>query len=75
VSLRCRPEADGRSLVVAVADEGPGFDLEALCAPEDPLSERGRGIPLIRHCTQGVTMTGNTMTMTFQLEENDHDDQ
>jgi len=75
VSLRCRPEPGTRSMVVAVADEGTGFDLEALRPPEDPLSERGRGIPLIRHHAQAVSMNGNTMTMTFLLEENDHDDQ
>ena len=75
VSLRCRPEPESRSMVVAVADEGAGFNLDALRPPEDPLSERGRGIPLIRHYAQAVAMTGSTMTMTFQLEENDHDDQ
>jgi anti-sigma regulatory factor (Ser/Thr protein kinase) len=75
VSLRCRPEPDTRSMVVEVADEGAGFDLDSLRPPEDPLSERGRGIPLIRHHAQALSMIGNTMTMTFLLEENDHDDQ
>jgi PAS domain S-box-containing protein len=75
VSLRCRPDPERGLLVVSVADEGSGFDLESLRGPEDPLSERGRGIPLIRHHAQDVRMTGNALTMTFQLEENSHDDQ
>jgi anti-sigma regulatory factor (Ser/Thr protein kinase) len=58
-----------------VADEGPGFDLAAATAPEDPLSERGRGLPLIRHHARDVAMNGGTMTMTFLMEESDHDDQ
>jgi PAS domain S-box-containing protein len=75
VSLRCWPEQARRGLVVSVADEGEGFDLEAHRPPEDPLSERGRGIPLIRHHAYSVRMTGNTLTMTFLLEETPHDDQ
>jgi len=75
VSLSCRPDPERRSLVVAVADEGPGFDLDALQPPTDPLSERGRGIPLIRHHAQGLAMNGNTLTMTFLLEEPPHDAQ
>jgi CheY-like chemotaxis protein/anti-sigma regulatory factor (Ser/Thr protein kinase) len=75
VSLRCLPDPERRSLVVAVADEGPGFDLAAATAPEDPLSERGRGLPLIRHHARDVAMNGGTMTMTFLMEESDHDDQ
>jgi anti-sigma regulatory factor (Ser/Thr protein kinase) len=73
VTLRCRPDPGCRSLVVSVADEGPGFDLEAHRAPEDPLSERGRGIPIIRHHAQELRMVGNELTMTFRLEELSHD--
>jgi len=75
VCLRCRPDPERRALVVSVADEGQGFDLEAHRPPEDPLSERGRGIPLIRHHAQEVRMTGAALTMTFQLEESSYDNQ
>jgi anti-sigma regulatory factor (Ser/Thr protein kinase) len=68
VGLRCRPGPDGRSLVVSVTDEGPGFDLEAHRPPDDPLSERGRGIPLIRHHAQAVSMRGSALTMIFELD-------
>jgi anti-sigma regulatory factor (Ser/Thr protein kinase) len=72
VALHCR--ADGQQgLLVSVADEGGGFNLEAHRPPEDALSERGRGIPLIRHHAQEVKMTGNTLTMRFQIEETRHD--
>ena len=74
VSLTWRPEDAPSRLVVSVADEGPGFDLEACQAPEDPLSDRGRGITLIRHHAQDVRMAGNILTMTFQLEESSHAD-
>jgi len=75
VSICCRPEPATRRLVVSVADEGEGFDLEAHQPPEDPLSDRGRGIPLIRHHAQDVRMDGNALTMTFELEETIHADQ
>jgi len=74
VSLTWRPESAPRRLVVSVTDEGPGFDLEAHQPPADPLSDRGRGIPLIRHHAQDVRTAGNTLTMTFQLEESSHAD-
>jgi anti-sigma regulatory factor (Ser/Thr protein kinase) len=59
---------------VSVADQGPGFDLAAQRPPQDPLSERGRGLPLIRFHAQRVEVDGGTLTMTFHLEERDHDD-
>jgi PAS domain S-box-containing protein len=74
VTLRCRPDPGLRSLVVSVADEGSGFDLESHRAPQDPLSERGRGIPIIRHHAQDLRMAGNELTMTFLLEEMSHDE-
>jgi len=72
VELRCRPDPERRALVVSVADEGPGFDLEAHRPPEDPMSERGRGLPLIRYHAQDVRMDGGALTMTFILEESLH---
>lgn len=75
VTLRCKPRAEEGRLIVTVADEGPGFDLEAHAPPLDPLSERGRGIPLICAYAQDVRMTGSELTMTFLLEESPHDAQ
>jgi hypothetical protein len=74
VSLYCRFRAELRELEVAVQDEGPGFDLDAQVPPGDPLSERGRGLPLIRHLAQGVRMDGKALIMNFLLEEKAHDD-
>jgi len=73
VSLRCWPEPAWGCLKVSVTDEGPGFDLGAHAPPADPLSERGRGIPLIWAYAQDVQMDGGQMTMTFQIEEMAHD--
>jgi anti-sigma regulatory factor (Ser/Thr protein kinase) len=74
IRLHCwRDEAQG-SLTVTVADDGSGFDLASYVGPQDPLSERGRGIPLIRSYAQEVRMNGSELTMTFQLEEMAHDD-
>ena len=73
VTLHCRPEVAPRRLSVSVRDEGPGFDLETHSPPLDPLSERGRGIPLIRAYAQDMHMNGGELTMTFLLEETPHD--
>jgi PAS domain S-box-containing protein len=72
MSLRC--VVNSECLTVSVGDEGPGFDLQAHVPPEDPLSERGRGIPLMRSYAQSLRMDGSQITMTFQLEECIHDD-
>ena len=74
VVMRCRPETDPRRLCIEVADEGPGFDLDSHAPPRDPLSERGRGILLIRAYAQDVRMRGNEMSMAFTLEETPHDE-
>ena len=66
---------DRAEFQVSIEDEGPGFDLDRHQPPGDPMSERGRGIPLIRHHAQDVRMDGNAFTMTFQLEETAHDNQ
>jgi len=73
VTLHYWPEPAQGCLKVSVMDEGQGFDLEAHAPPEDPLSERGRGLPLICAYAQDVQMVGGTMTMTFQIEEMAHD--
>jgi anti-sigma regulatory factor (Ser/Thr protein kinase) len=78
---RNRPEAfitlhgwqETGQLLVSVADEGPGFDLAAHSPPQDPLSERGRGIPLIRTYAQDARMSAGELTMTFQMKELAHD--
>jgi len=75
VTLRCWPGETRDRVLIAVADEGKGFDLEAHRPPEDPLSERGRGIPLIRAYAQDVHMQDSELTMTFLLEEDLHDGQ
>jgi anti-sigma regulatory factor (Ser/Thr protein kinase) len=53
---------------VGVLDEGQGFDLGSHQPPDTDSSERGRGIPLIRHFTREVAMAGGELTMTFDLE-------
>ena len=73
VTLRYWPEPARGCLKVSVTDEGPGFDLEAHSPPDDPLSERGRGIPLLRAYAQDLRMEGSQLTMTFQIEEMAHD--
>jgi anti-sigma regulatory factor (Ser/Thr protein kinase) len=73
VALHGRPLPESCGVEVAVVDQGPGFDLEAYRPPTDPISERGRGIPLIRHHARDARMTGNVLTMTFLFEEPAHD--
>jgi signal transduction histidine kinase/DNA-binding response OmpR family regulator/anti-sigma regulatory factor (Ser/Thr protein kinase) len=64
--LGCR-DPRGR-LNLAVLDQGLGFDLDAYQPPDTNHSVRGRGIPLIRHFANEVTMTGGELRMTFDLE-------
>lgn len=63
VDLAARFEEDG--LHVAIVDEGPGFDAQAHVPPDTGNSERGRGIPLIRHFSRHAAMTGGELTMIF----------
>ncbi len=51
---------------IGVVDEGPGFDLQAHQPPDTAQSERGRGIPLIRHFAGQVAMTGGELSMIFK---------
>jgi len=68
VGFRCAVQSSD-ALHVAVVDEGPGFDLSAHQPPIDPLSTRGRGIPLINHYAQTVEMKLGELEMTFLLKE------
>lgn len=52
-----------------VLDEGPGFDLEHHEATMDPNSERGRGIPIMRHYCSRLSMVGGELTMEFEMED------
>jgi signal transduction histidine kinase/CheY-like chemotaxis protein len=66
ISVRSHWEGQGR-LQVAVTDEGLGFDLDSHEPPDTRHSERGRGVPLIRHFARKVTMTGGELNMTFDF--------
>jgi anti-sigma regulatory factor (Ser/Thr protein kinase) len=55
----------GGRIQIIVLDEGLGFDLETHEPPDTQQSERGRGIPLIRHFSHQVTMVGGELTMIF----------
>jgi PAS domain S-box-containing protein len=74
IVVRCRPGPERKWVWVAVTDQGRGFDPAAVAPPADPLSERGRGLPLIRHSAQELRMEGGTLTMGFLLEESSDDE-
>ena len=69
IGLYGRWEQAPPRLILEVLDEGLGFDLEALQPPTDPMSERGRGIPILRHYGSSVAMQGGNLTITFSWEE------
>ncbi|MDP2875902.1 MAG: PAS domain S-box protein [Holophaga sp.] len=56
------------AFLLNVVDEGQGFELKKLESPTDPLSERGRGIPYLRHCASWVEMVGGELSITFSWE-------
>ena len=64
VELRAGPAGAG-AFQVSVLDQGQGFDLDAHQPPDTNSSERGRGIPLIRHFTHKVAMVGGELSMIF----------
>ena len=64
IHLAARQGEAGRC-AITVLDEGIGFDLEAHQPPDTQHSERGRGIPLIRHFSSQVVMVGGELTMVF----------
>jgi len=51
IRIECRISAE--SIVAVVADDGVGFDRSVAVAAElpDPTAERGRGLPLMRRCS------------------------
>ena len=61
--------SDGSYFHLRILDEGPGFDLEHHEAAMDPNSERGRGIPIMRHYCSRLTMLGGELTMEFEMED------
>lgn len=65
VSVRVNDE----NLSVEVSDLGCGFDPTALDleSPPDPLSERGRGLFLIRHLMDDVEIVSNTHGTTARM--------
>ncbi|MBP1628283.1 MAG: sensor hybrid histidine kinase [Holophagaceae bacterium] len=60
---------DAQHFYLRVLDEGPGFDLEHHEAAMDPHSERGRGIPIMRHYCSRLTMIGGELTLEFEMED------
>lgn len=59
-------------LVVAVSDQGPGFDIQReLTKPVDAGAKSGRGLALIRKMARAVAGAdnGRTLVMTFALAE------
>ncbi len=60
----------GERLIATVADHGIGFDTSALHEPRlpEPLAERGRGVPIMRQCSDLLTIEsvpgqGTTVTV------------
>ena len=73
VILQCRYDLARGEVAITISDEGDGFDLATQAPPDDPLSERGRGLQIMRAFSSGIRMSGNELTMTFHLEEVLHD--
>jgi sigma-B regulation protein RsbU (phosphoserine phosphatase) len=67
VFLRCEQSAGGSYLCITVNDEGKGFPFEDHEAPTDVLSERGRGLPLIKSFADSVSMTAGELYMRFEV--------
>jgi anti-sigma regulatory factor (Ser/Thr protein kinase) len=70
VHLRLR--MDRRRLVVAVSDEGPGFNWRARrCWQADPDAESGRGMGIYRNCANRVRFNdaGNGVTILKRFDE------
>jgi len=71
--VRVRCVLDGATVHLEVADEGPGFDLEAVesKASPDPFASGGRGIFLMRQLMDEVNVDssshGTTVAMTRKI--------
>jgi len=73
--VRVRAEVRHDGLVVEVADEGPGFDVDASCVPPTPENierEEGRGLFLMRKLMDSVERVdapgGSVVRMTLHRE-------
>jgi serine/threonine-protein kinase RsbW len=73
--VRVRAAVDAKSLVLEVADEGEGFDIDACMidptAPENLAREDGRGLFLMRrlmHRVERFTDGGNVVRLTLLRE-------
>ncbi len=69
-TVRVRAELRPDSILIAVEDEGDGFDPAAfcdLCLPDALEAEGGRGLTIIRHLADHVEFNdrGNTIWMTL----------
>lgn len=68
IHLRCAVDPRTHRLELLVCDEGAGFDLARHRGPEDPLSERGRGIPFIRAIGGELRVEAGEVCMSIPLE-------
>jgi serine/threonine-protein kinase RsbW len=68
-------KAEPRRAVIRVRDEGEGFDHRLLTsgegAPADALSERGRGLVIVRHYADELRFNreGNEVTLIFTARQ------
>jgi len=69
VDMSCRIDKGKNCLNISITDEGMGFDLENHIPPDEPLSERGRGMRLMQNSTGEIHMIGGELTMTFPMGE------
>lgn len=72
-ALRICIKIEGDTLSIQVHDRGEGFDFDSMpCAEPDLLSERGRGIFIIRQLMDSVayhrTQNGNVLEMKKKIE-------
>lgn len=68
IAIMARWETHPPALILAILDEGDGFSLDTLPPLLDPFSDRGRGIPFLRHAASRVEITGGELEVTFAWE-------
>lgn len=68
----------GRTIIIIIKDEGEGFDpdnIDDCLKPENLMKDGGRGVFLIKELMDDVdfktTEEGTTLTMKFNVNEND----